>query len=299
MSRAHVKALVVGATGFVGRRLMAELGDAGIGAHRSGQAPDALAFDAGRDRLADLLARAPQDLTHVFVAQGSPDPELCARDWEGTAKVAVAGVIAIAEDCFRAGLTPVVFSTDYVFHGARGFWEDDARPEPLTAYGRQKAEVEAWLRAQARPWLMLRLSKVVSDRMEPRNILAEWVGNIFAGEEIRCAWDQVLSPVAAEDVAGAAVRLAGMGAEGVFNLAGPEAFSRLALLQLLAAHLVAARPDLRPRITPCRLAELHFSEQRPLDTSLQIGKLQRAVAWPFRPMAQLCRTLAATAAAKT
>jgi len=138
--------------------------------------------------------------------------------------------------------------------------------------------------------------KVVSDRMEPRNILAEWVRNISAGDEIRCAWDQVLSPVAAEDVAGAAVRLAGAGATGAFNLAGPETYSRLALLHLLAASVAAANPGLQPRITPCRLSDLHFSERRPLDTSLEISKLQRAVAWPFRPMAQLCRTLAATVA---
>lgn len=290
-----MKALVLGASGFVGRRVLERLGPArGVGTFASRPLPGGVAFDAARQRLADLAAHLPGDLTHVFILHGAIDPERCARDWAATAAINVDGVIALAGDCFARGLVPVVFSTDYVFPGTRGFWRETDPTGPLTAYGRQKAMVEAWLQQQSAPWLAVRLSKVVSDRLEPQNILAEWVRNIRQGETMRCAYDQVLSPLAAEDAAGAAVRLAEVGATGLFNVAGPEAFTRLALLHLLAAHVVAADPGARPDITPCRISDLPFSEPRPLDTSLNIEKLQRAIGWRFTPMARLCETLAAT-----
>jgi dTDP-4-dehydrorhamnose reductase len=292
-----MKALVLGASGFVGRRVLARLGpEQGLGSFASRPFPGGVAFDAAHQRLTDLATHLPPDLTHVFILHGVINPELCARDWEGTAAVNVDGVIQLAQDCFERGLTPVFFSTDYVFPGDRGFWTETDPTGPLTAYGRQKAMVEAWLQTQSDPWLAVRLSKVVSDQMEPQNILAEWVRNIRRGETMRCAHDQVLSPLSAEDAAGAAVRLAETGATGLFNVAGPEAFTRLALLRLLAAHVVAADPAARPLITPCRLSDLPFSETRPLDTSLSIEKLQRAAAWRFTPMAQLCANLAASSA---
>jgi dTDP-4-dehydrorhamnose reductase len=289
-----LKALVLGASGFIGRRVLERLGPArSVGTFASRPLAGAIAFHATRQRLADLAADLPADLTHVFILHGAIDPERCARDWAATAAINVDGVIELARECFAQGLVPVFFSTDYVFPGTRGFWRETDPTRPLTAYGRQKALVEAWLQAQTAPWLAVRLSKVVSDRLEPQNILAEWVRNIRQGQAMRCAYDQVLSPLAADDAAGAAVRLAEIGATGLFNVAGPETFTRLALLHLLAAHVVAADPGARPQIEPCRLCDLPFSEARPLDTSLDIEKLQRAIGWRFTPMARLCEMLAA------
>jgi len=289
-----VKALVTGASGFVGRRLLDHLGpERGVGAYGARPMAGAIAFEAGRDRLADLASRLPSNLTHVFILHGAVNPERCAREWDATAAINVDSVTRLVQDCFAQGLTPVWFSTDYVFPGDRGFWRETDPTAPLTAYGRQKAAVEAWLQDQARPWLAVRLSKVVSDRIEPQNILGEWVGNIRRGETMRCAYDQVLSPICADDAAGASIALAEAGATGLFNLAGPEAFTRLALLHLLISHVLATDRTAEPDVVPCRLADLGFSEARPLDTSLDIGKLQRTIGWRFTPMAELCARLAA------
>ena len=288
-----MKALVLGASGFVGRRILAQLGpERGVGSYSRRLIPGGVAFDAGRQRLCDLWPHLPDDLTHVFILYGTIQPELCAREWAATAAINVESVKGVAQDCFERGLTPVFFSTDYVFPGDRGFWTEDDATGPLTAYGRQKAMVEAWFRTRREPWLAVRLSKVVSDRLEPQNILAEWVRNVGAGQIMRCAFDQVLSPVSAEDVAGAAIRLAERGDTGLFNLAGPEAFTRLALLRLLLSEMAAADPSLAPQVQPCQLADLPFTEPRPLNTSLNIDKLQRTLGWTFTPMLELCGRLA-------
>ncbi|WP_421934316.1 SDR family oxidoreductase [Phenylobacterium sp.] len=288
-----MKALVLGASGFVGRRVLERLGpERGVGAFASQPIAGGVRFLAGQDRFANVLSQLPGDLTHVFILYGAIDPERCARDWDGTAAINIDSVLDVAGECFRQGLTPVFFSSDYVFPGSRGFWSEDDSLAPLTAYGRQKAAVETWLARQTHPWLVVRLSKVVSDRQEPQNILWEWIRNIRDGQQIRCASDQVLCPLAAEDAAGVSVGLAEGGATGLFNVAGPEAFTRLALLRLLLTQVVARSPGAHADIVPCRLRDLPFSEERPIDTSLDISKLQRALGWPFAPMTSLCSSLA-------
>ena len=289
-----MKALVLGASGFIGRRILAGfLPEDAVGTYAAHPFEHGLKFDAAREGLTDLLPHAPTGLTHVFLLHGLIDPALIARQPQVTAAVNVAGVQTVARICFREGLVPVFFSSDYVFPGTRGFWTEEDRPAALTAYGRQKAEIETWFSAQSEPSLVLRLSKVVSGQMEPRNILAEWLQAMKTRAPIRCAYDQVLSPLSVEDAAGAAIALARTDARGLFNLAGPEAFTRLALLRLLSAHVAAVRPEVRPMITPCRLADLPFDEPRPLDTSLNIEKLQRTIHWAFTPMSQLCAKLLA------
>lgn len=286
-----VKAVVLGASGFVGRRLVSRLGEDGVGTFASRPTPGGVAFDAKRQSFAEILPSLPTGLSHVFILYGAINPELCARDWDATAALNIDSVKATAETCFREGLTPVFFSTDYVFPGDRGFWTEGDATSPLTAYGRQKAIVEDWFRDQRDPWMVVRLSKVVSGEIEPQNILGEWVRNVREGVTMRCAADQVLSPLDADDAAGAALKLAEVGATGLFNVAGPEAFTRLALLRLLLARLAAVDPGLIAKVQPCRLADLPFSEPRPVDTSLNIEKLQRAIGWDFTPMSRLAAKL--------
>jgi dTDP-4-dehydrorhamnose reductase len=287
-----ISGLVLGASGFIGRRVLARLGPGrGLGTYSARAFETGVPFDAARQGLDDLLSRAPAGLTHVFMLHGLLEPARIASDAAAAAAINVAGVQSLAQTCFREGLVPVFFSTDYVFDGTRGFWTEEDAPAPLTAYGRQKAEVEAWFAGRREPALVLRLSKVVSAVLEPRNILAEWLEAMQSGAPIRCAYDQTLSPLCAGDAAGAAIALASAGATGLFNLAGPEAFTRLALLRLLTAHVAAVAPAVQARIEPCRLADLAWSEPRPLDTSLDIDKLQRTLGWRFRPMSDVCAEL--------
>jgi dTDP-4-dehydrorhamnose reductase len=69
------------------------------------------------------------------------------------------------------------------------------------------------------------------------------------------------------------------GARGVFNVTGPESVSRYELARLL---LEASQPYM-PAI---KLAEIPFNVPRPLTTSLDVSKLDRAIHRRFRSLAE-------------
>lgn len=231
-------------------------------------------------------------MSHVFVLFGMVNPDRCFREPQVTRAVNVSATIALLREAFDMGLTPVYMSTDYVFDGTRGYRTEDETVSPTTSYGRQKAEVEAWLAEQQLPWLVCRSSKIVSGETDTHSVLGQWALDIRAGRAMRCAVDQVFSPALADDIAHAMVTLADSGQTGIFHVAGTPAYSRYQLAALLADHIRSIDPEVAIDLTACNLAEIPFAEPRPLDTSLSVEKLLKATGLRFTTMNALCLAVA-------
>ncbi len=282
------RALVIGASGYLGGRLLERLGARGAGTAMSRPRPGLIPFDATQGRLGDLLDRVGSGVTHVFVPYGAIDPERCARDPAGTMAVNVVSVVRLLKEAMDAGLTPVFFSTDYVFDGVEGGFRETDPALPGTSYGAQKRAVELWLETVHAPWLVARMSKVVGAETGTHSVIGPWVDDIKAGRTMRCAQDQVFSPAWVDDVARALIELAERGARGVYHVAGPEPKSRLALAEMFLAEVKAVDPGVRAEVVPCRLNDLPFTETRPLNTFLDVSKLAGVLDWRFRPMREVC-----------
>jgi dTDP-4-dehydrorhamnose reductase len=291
---ALTRALVVGASGFFGRRALSTLGTRGVGTYKTRGFAGGVAFDALTMRIDDVLGQVGGSFSHALIPYGAIDMEGCSLRPAETSAVNVVGMVRLIHDLLDRKIVPVFCSTDYIFDGGRARWRETDPAFPRMAYGAQKLAVEAWLGTRREPWLVVRFSKVVSGDRDQQGQLGQWVNDIAAGKAQRCADDQFYSPGFVDDLAGAVVALMETGAEGIYHVAGPERFSRLALLQLLASKIAVFRPDILPPIMPAKLAEMPFSEQRPLDTSLSIDKLQARVKWPFRTMESLCDEIART-----
>ena len=195
-------------------------------------------------------------------------------------------------EVIASGLVPVFLSTDYVFDGTRGLRKEDEPQCPNTEYGRQKAAVEQWLQARTEPWLIARLSKVVSGDRNIHSVLGQWVNDIRDGKLMRSATDQIISPLHVDDIAGALIELAEKGCTGIYHVAGSEPISRYDLNKLLVGCIQAVDPGVKAVVEPCSLRDIKFLELRPLDTSLSTEKLQKTIDHPLRSMAQVCREIA-------
>lgn len=293
LRESQMRAIVIGASGFVGRTILSQLGpDRAVGTGHRNTAPGLVHFDALEHSFADLKQAMTGEFSHVFIAHGAINPEQCARDPAGTARINVESITRLMSEVIGAGLVPVFLSTDYVFDGTRGGRKEDEPQCPNTEYGRQKAAVEKWLQARPEPWLIARLSKVVSGDRNIHSVLGQWVNDICDGKLMRSATDQVISPLHVDDIAAALIELAEKGHTGIYHVAGPEAISRYDLNKLLVGCIQAVDPDVKATVEPCSLRDIKFLEQRPLDTSLSIEKLQRVLDHRLRSMTQVCREIA-------
>ena len=260
--------LVVGAAGYLGRRLFAQLGRDAVATYHRRPVGGAILFDATCMRIRDALRTAGCQSQDSADSYGSIDMEGCAADPAATAVVNVVSTIRLISDLLELGIKPVFVSTDYIFDGTRSLWTEEDVPRPRMAYGAQKLAVELWLATRPEPWLVTRLSKLVSGERDQPSQLGQWVTDIIGGKPQNCADDQYYSPAFVDDIAAAIVALAEAGASGTYHVAGPERFSRFEFLSLLAREVegargpAACRPSTAASFTTCRLSRSGRSTHR-------------------------------------
>lgn len=287
------KYLVVGGSGLLGRSLLRRLGNGGKGTFAGNPFPGGIRFDAGRDKLRDLLVRLAEVPSHVFLLHGVVNPDGCARDPVGTAAINVAGMIGSIEAIWEAGAVPVYMSTDYVFDGRTGMRTEDEPTCASTEYGRQKATVEGWLQRSNKPFLIARSSKIISGELGTHSVLGQLVGDFKTGKPARVAQDQIFTPMHVDDTVEALLHLVVTGQTGLFNVCGTEAISRYDLTMLMKQEIQKIAPHFEINVSACRLAEIPFLETRPLNTSISNAKLRSVLERPFQTLQQICADIAA------
>jgi dTDP-4-dehydrorhamnose reductase len=264
----HTRFLIIGASGRVGTRLHRTLGpEYAVATYRASAFPGGVHFDSTRMRLRDTLLPEDSRYTHAFLLQGVTNIDACARDPQGTAAVNVDSMRHVIDDLLESGIVPVFASSDAVYDGAKGRLTEEDPAAPILTYGRQKLEIERYLLERSKEAIVVRLAKVVGTGDPQSDMLEGWLGMLDAGREIACASDQIFTPIHAHDAARALVDLAKGSHRGLFNAGGPK-------------------------VVECRLNDLPFSEPRPLDASMDSGKLYRALGWQPTTMHEACRRAA-------
>lgn len=285
------KILVVGGSGYIGHRLIARLGPGSVVAtYHKRPFPGGVPYDIGAMRLADRFLMGRHDISHAILLQGITGVDQCAFAPEATARINVEGTIRAIEDLFDAGAKPLFVSSDGVFDGTRGPWTEDDAPCPTLVYGKQKAAVEDYLSRVSAPWVTARLAKVIGRFPDSRNILSEWLDAVCRGRVIRCAHDQILSPIDVDDVVKALTFFIAEQVSGLFNICGSRSLSRYDLLTLLLSRV---RPDLRAAamIEICSLSDFSFKEPRPRNCSMTNRKFLAASGLTFRSPEEICEGL--------
>ena len=223
-----MRVFVTGLGGYLGQAIAALAPDAsGIAGHAEADIRDPSAVAAALD------AAAADAVIHTAYVQDGPDARSTNVD----------GSAVVAEAARARGLRLVHLSTDVVFSGhlQRPLREDDI-PDPITDYGRIKADAEAAITAAHPGAALVRTSLIYGGATPSRQEqLAREPGMRFYEDEIRC-------PIRAPDLAAACLELARRPEiSGPLHVAGPDAVSRLEFARLFAPDAKGARrPPDRP-----------------------------------------------------
>lgn len=225
---------------------------------------------------AEFRRQRPGLVIHCAALSKSPECE---------AKPALARQLNVEVTALLAGLAaeiPLFFlSTDLVFDGRAGNYDESAAVNPLSVYAETKVAAEQVLRANPRHTVIrTSLNGGVSptgDRGFNEQMRRAWQ----AGQTLRLFTDEFRSPIAAEVTARAIWELAGQGATGLYHIAGRERLSRWEIGELLAARW----PHLEPVIEATSLKE-YASAPRAPDTSLNCAKAQALLSFRLPGLAE-------------
>jgi dTDP-4-dehydrorhamnose reductase len=222
-----VHVLVVGGSGFLGRELVEQALRAGD--RVSATFRTAPAAHPAEWRRLDVTQR-PE--VAALVGELRPDAIVNAAyrqsDWATTAE----GAMHVAAAAASVGSRLVQVSSDAIFSGRAESYDENARPDPVHAYGAAKAAAEVAVMGLDPTAVVARTSLIVGNGESPTELLVHGLaagtrtGMLFT-DDVRCA-------VHVGDLAAALLELTRGGATGVHHLAGTEPISRYELGLLIA-----------------------------------------------------------------
>ncbi|MBW2619611.1 MAG: sugar nucleotide-binding protein [Deltaproteobacteria bacterium] len=285
------RVIILCASGFIGQALYRRFGREGVvAAYYSRPVEDGFYFNARETRLADVIAD-PERISHAIILLGDTKPESCAADPIRSKELNVEGIKRILDQLREWSITPIFASTEVVFDGTRGGYTEDDPVSPTLVYARQKVEIEEYIADGFENYLIARLALVYGTTPEDGTLLTSWAAAINRGQPLACAYDYFSSPIHVDDVAEAIQALIRADRRGIYHLAGPKAYSRCQLLDLLLAETQQRGLDLPP-VRRCSINDFEVTEPRPLDVSLKNGKLVHDTGFRPRELASACREVA-------
>jgi dTDP-4-dehydrorhamnose reductase len=226
--------VVIGANGQVGRQLVAEGRIAGLDIH-------AVTRRSSRPELqADLLE--PHSVERVLRLLGPTDVILCAAatnvawcetNQDDSWAVNVRGTSVVLEAAQKIGARMVFLSSDYVFDGLDGPYDENAPPHPINAYGRQKFAAEQLVLAKPDN-LVVRTCQVFGDDPRRTNFVLRIADRLAAGDQLAAEIDLYGTPTYAVDLARGLLHLVGEKTAGLRHVAGADWLSRFDLARLVA-----------------------------------------------------------------
>ena len=282
--------LILGGSGHVGRHLFKRLSSGrALATYCHRPFAGGVYFNSLSMKLSDILA-VPSAFSHAVILFGETNPDLCASDLQKSRDLNVISTQSILDELRSLKIKPIFFSSEFVFDGTRGNYTERDVPNPVLTYGRQKIEIEKYLARHFKEYLVLRLAKTFTAERGDGTLLTAWFEAIEKGEVIRCAHDQVFSPIYVDDVVEAVCQLIQLNCTGIFHLSGRCPWSRIKLLQLLLGQMKSYHFPL-PRVIPCSIHDFNLVEKRPLNVSMEPDKLVQAIGLQIQDVGAVCRKI--------
>jgi len=163
----------------------------------------------------------PEAVIHTAAMTHVDECELHPQECHIQNVLVVENVVRACEN-FGSFLTHV--STDFIFDGAAGPYDENAKPNPLSEYGRSKLAAEEAIKSARINWAIARTILVYGVTTDPgRSNIVLWVKkSLEEGKPIQLITDQWRMPTLAEDLAMGCWLMTKQRAHGIFNISGGE-----------------------------------------------------------------------------
>jgi len=289
------KVLVIGANGLLGQKIVETFLDDfevhGIGRKNK----PSLEFDKFNYTVCDITNREQiLELVRTFEphfivnSAAYTNVDGCEDEKEDCWKINVVGVENLANTAKRFGIHVVHISTDYVFDGVEGNYDEESRPKPLGYYGRTKLAAENALISSGIDCAIVRTMVLFGMGIDLNHNFVTWIiEKLTNGESIKIVDDQFGHPTLVDDLAKAILKIVDLKKTGIYNIAGSECMSRFELAQKIAEVF-----DLNSAlIHSIKTKDLNQKAPRPLNSSFDLNKTLKELGFQLSDVEKGLQTL--------
>ena len=266
-------ALVIGASGLAGQSLMRTL-------QRCNKNAVGTYATRARDGLRPLDFTDPEKVhdclvglkpSTIYLTAALTHVDYCEDHPEDAVKRNADAPKRIAREAARLGAKLVFYSTEYVFDGQNGPYDEEAEPSPLSVYGNTKWAAERAIRETCADALIIRTTVLYGWDRESINFAMQIYARVKSGAEMTIPNDQIGNPTLADYLAETSLDLVQRKTSGLVNVVGKDLMPRSEFAKALV-RTFGGNPDL---VVPVPTASLKQKAPRPLRGGLRTEKLAR------------------------
>jgi dTDP-4-dehydrorhamnose reductase len=230
--------LITGANGLLGQKLVGLLTkQPNVELIATARGDNRLPFSEGytyrsmditdRQQVLDVIGEVEPNV--VIHGAAMTDVDKCETQKDACWAQNVHAVEYIIDACRATGAFLLHVSTDFIFDGAAGPYDETAEANPISFYGWSKQAGESAVIHSDRAdvpirWAIARTVLVygIAHDMSRSNIILWVKKSLEDGKNIKVVTDQWRSPTLAEDLAMGCYLIADKEVEGIFNISGKE-----------------------------------------------------------------------------
>jgi len=191
--------------------------------------------------------------------------DLSEKQREETWKANVKGVEFITEAARVIDAHVIHISSDYIFDGKEGPYDENAIPNPLGYYGRTKLASENVLKIGGVIYTIVRTNVLYGFALNSRPDFVRWlVSELSIGNKVNIVDDQINNPTFIEDLVQGINKIIEFKKPGIYNIGGKEFLSRYHFAKIIAGFFNLSEN----LIIPIKTKELNQRAKRPLNSGL-------------------------------
>jgi dTDP-4-dehydrorhamnose reductase len=167
-----------------------------------------------------------------------------------------------------------LLSTDFVFDGEKGNYNEEDEVNPLSIYAVSKVNAEnVLLHDDYKDWSIVRTIIVygTGNNLSRSNIICWAKEALKKGDNLTIIDDQFRAPTWADDLAWACIEICKMSKNGIFHISGPETMSIYEIVNRIANHFSYSTE----KLNRSNSKDLNQPAKRPSKTGFDLSKAQR------------------------
>ena len=194
----------------------------------------------------------------------------CEMEKDACWRLNVTAVEHLINTCRKHDVFLEHVSTDFIFDGTSGPYQEDAEPNPVSFYGWSKYAAEKAVISSGIDYAIARTVLVygIAHDMSRSNIILWVKKSLEEGKAIKVVTDQFRTPTLAEDLAMGCFLIADQKAKGIFNISGKD-FLTPYEMALMAADYFKLDKSL---ISPTDASAFSQPARRPPRTGFDLTK---------------------------
>ena len=262
-----MKILIIGGSGKIGKFFQRKKNI--IFTYYKNKIDGGIYFDLLRDNIDDLLQKYKTNC--VVLLSSISDPDDCLKNKKYSNLLNVVKTKLLIDKIISRKIHFIFFSSGFIFNGLIGNYSEKNNSKPVNLYGKQKLNIERYIKKKTNNYTILRIAKTYSDDINDQTLISKFLKSLKDGNKFfKFADDQKFNPLFVKDLNNIINFFIKKKIVGIFNIGGPEQLSRYDCM--IKIKNLFGKNSSKIIVNKTKFSTFKVTEKRPLDVTMNIKK---------------------------